>query len=313
MSRETVAAGRGPVWDPAQYAVFGAERGRAFAELVGRIPLRDPAHVVDLGCGSGELTMLLADRWPGARIDALDGSPEMIARATASGTAGREAVIGLPAREDAADAPGRESAAGGQEPTTAGSGAAAERVRFAVGDVRTWRPGRPVDVIVSNAVLQWVPEHEELLVRWAGDLAPGGCLAFQVPGNYEAPSHMLLREVCRSARWRDRLADALHWRPVRDAAGYLELLAGLGCAVDAWETTYVQVLQGEDAVLEWVKGTALRPVLSALDERKAEEFLAEYGARLREAYPPRPYGTVFPFRRIFVVARRPEAGVGPPP
>lgn len=253
------------VWDPAQYGLFGDHRSRPFFELVGRIPAEDPEHVVDLGCGSGELTATLAGRWPGARIEGIDSSPEMIAAARA--------------HEDG------------------------ERVRFAVGDVARWRPRRPVDVIVSNAVLQWVPEHTDLLPRWAGALNPGGHLAFQVPGNFDAPSHQLLRELCESPRWRGRIGDLPRWRPVRNAAGYLDLLAGLGCSVDAWETTYMQVLRGKDPVLEWVKGTALRPVLTALGEAEAGEFLHEYGTRLREAYPSRPYGNVFPFRRIFVVAR----------
>ncbi|REE96178.1 trans-aconitate 2-methyltransferase [Thermomonospora umbrina] len=265
MSRDAATAGRGSaVWDPAQYGVFGDQRGRAFGELIARIPAEAPGRVADLGCGSGELTVMLAERWPRARIEGLDGSPEMIAAAPAH-----------------------------------------PRVRFAVGDVRGWTSERPVDVIVSNAVLQWVPDHDDLLARWAALLAPGGSLAFQVPGNYDAPSHALLRDLCRSDRWRDRLGDALVWRPVRDAAGYFEVLAGLGCEVDAWETTYLHVLPGDDAVLEWVKGTALRPVLAGLGEEDSGEFLTEYGALLRDAYPQGPHGTVFPFRRIFVVARRP--------
>ncbi|TNY37236.1 trans-aconitate 2-methyltransferase [Thermomonospora catenispora] len=277
MSRELAAARGSAVWDPAQYGVFGAERGRPFDELLARVPVRDPGHVVDLGCGSGERTVTLLRRWPGAVVEGLDSSPEMIAAA-------RRAA----------------SAAGAS-------------VRFTVQDVRRWRPARPVDVIISNAVLHWIPGHEELLARWADHLAPGGCLAFQVPGNHAAPSHVLLRELCESPRWRDRLGGLLEAEPVRDAAGYLTLLADLGCAVDAWETTYIQVLGGDDAVLEWVKGTTLRPVLSALDPEAARDFLAEYGAALRAAYPPGPHGTVFPFRRIFVVARRPEDGGEPPP
>ncbi|WP_119727264.1 trans-aconitate 2-methyltransferase [Thermomonospora amylolytica] len=277
MSRE-MAAARGPtVWDPAQYGVFGAERGRPFDELLARIPLQAPGHVVDLGCGSGEHTLKLARRWPDAVVEGVDASPEMIAAA-------RQAA-------SAADA----------------------AVHFTVQDVRRWRPARPIDVIVSNAVLHWIPGHEDLLARWVDDLAPAGCLAFQVPGNHAAPSHTLLRELCDSPRWRDRLGGLLDPGPVRDAAGYLALLADLGCAVDAWETTYVQVLGGDDAVLEWVKGTTLRPVLAALDPGSARDFLAEYGAALRAAYPPGPHGTVFPFRRIFVVARRPRSGGDPPP
>jgi trans-aconitate 2-methyltransferase len=257
-------------WDPAQYWVFADERSRPFFELVGRVGARAPARVVDLGCGHGELTATLAQRWPGAAIEGIDSSTEMINAAgkLADGQAGR--------------------------------------LRFTVGDVAEWIPDGLIDVIVSNAALHWVPEHRELLPRWTRALTPGGWLAFQVPGNADAPSHTLLRELCRSSRWRGRLADVLRWHPVDGPAEYLRLLAGQGCRVDAWETTYQQVLHGEDAVLEWVKGTALRPVLAALGGDGTAEtamFLAEYAALLRNAYPPGPHGTLFPFRRIFVVAR----------
>lgn len=256
------------VWDPAQYGAFGGERARPFGELVGRLGGPAPAHIADLGCGTGELTATLAARWPDAVIDALDGSAEMIAEAR------RHEIPG--------------------------------RLGFRVADVAAWRPARPVDLIVSNAVLQWVPEHLDLLPRWADALAPGGRLAFQVPGNFDAPSHVLLRELCRSDRWRGRLGGLQRDAPVLDPAGYLDLLARHGCAVDAWETTYAQVLHGDDPVLEWVKGTTLRPVLSALGAGETEEFLAVYRERLRQAYPAAPYGTVFPFRRIFVIATRDE-------
>ncbi|MER6178030.1 trans-aconitate 2-methyltransferase [Streptosporangium sp. NPDC001681] len=172
---------------------------------------------------------------------------------------------------------------------------------FSVDDVTRWRPERPVDVIVSNAVLQWVPDHRELLPRWVEALAPDGRLAFQVPGNFDAPSHALVRELCRT-RWRDRLGDLARPSLVDDPAGYHDLLARLGCRVDAWETTYLHVLPGDDAVLSWITGTALRPMLDRLDPAEAAGFLADCAALLREAYPRGPYGTVFPFRRIFVVA-----------
>ncbi|NDU73089.1 trans-aconitate 2-methyltransferase [Actinomadura sp. DSM 109109] len=255
------------VWDPAQYGVFGAERARPFAELTARLGGAPPARVADLGCGSGELTATLAARWPDAVIDAVDRSPEMIAAARAHAIPGRLA--------------------------------------FRVADVASWEPDRPLDLVISNAVLHWVPGHPDLLPRWVGSLAPGGRLAFQVPGNFGAPSHVLLREMGRSERWRAGLGHLQHDAPVLDPAGYVALLAGLGCSVDAWETTYAHVLHGDDPVLEWVKGSALRPVLSALPPAEAEEFLAEYGERLRRAYPAGPHGTVFPFRRIFVIATAP--------
>jgi trans-aconitate 2-methyltransferase len=260
------------MWDPVQYEAYADQRGRPFFELVGRVRAARPAFVVDLGCGTGRLTATLAHRWPDAMIEGVDSSAEMI-------EAARTAL-----------------AAGG-----------ARRLRFTVGDLAGWAPTRPVDVIVSNAALQWVPRHEELLARWVDALAPGGWLAFQVPGNFHEPSHLALRELCGSARWRPRLGGVPLGRPVAEPDDYLDRLTRLGCAVDAWETTYLHVLEGRDPVLEWVKGTALRPVLAALDsEEAAARFLAEYGARLRAAYPPRAYGTVLPFRRIFVVARRPE-------
>jgi trans-aconitate 2-methyltransferase len=252
-------------WDPRQYGLFDDERSRPFFELMSRVCAEAPRSVVDLGCGSGGLTASLAERWPTAELEGVDASAEMIRSA------------------------GRHAAA---------------RVRFSVGDLADWRPVRPVDVIVSNAALHWVPTHRELLPRWSKALEPGGWLAFQVPGNFDAPSHRLLAELCASPRWRDRLADVPLRRPVGDPGDYLELLAGHGCRVDAWETTYAQVLRGDDPVLEWVKGTTLRPVLSVLDTEEGAGFLAEYGSRLRESYPRGPHGTVFPFRRIFVVAQR---------
>lgn len=254
------------VWDPEQYGAFGGERGRAFFELVARVGLEGPGYAVDLGCGPGELTATLAARWPDAVIDGFDSSLEMIQAARAH------------------EIPGR--------------------LRFGVWDVAAWRPERPVDLIVANAVLHWVPEHVELFPRWLDALTPGGVLAFQVPGNFGAPSHVLLRELCESPRWRDRLGGIVRPDPVLDPPRYLDALTRLGCRVDAWETTYAQVLQGEDPVLEWVKGTALRPVLTALGPSDADEFVGVYRERLREAYPGTPYGTVFPFRRIFVVAEK---------
>jgi trans-aconitate 2-methyltransferase len=153
-------------------------------------------------------------------------------------------------------------------------------------------------------VLQWVPGHRELLVRWADQLATDGWLAFQVPGNFDQPHARIMREMAASARWRPLLRDVELNRQSADPADYAELLARAGCEVDAWETTYVHILQGPDPVLEWYRGTGLRPVLAALDADQAADFLAEYGAQVREAYPPRPFGTIFPFRRVFAVAHR---------
>ena len=270
------------MWDAGQYLRFGGERARPFFDLVAQIDATDPRHVVDLGCGPGNLTAALAQRWPGARVTGEDSSPEMIEAATAALLRG-----GL----------------GGSSPR-ASKASAGGNLDFAVGDVRHWHPEHPVDVIVCNAVLQWVPGHEALLPRWADHLAPGGWLAFQLPGNFDQPSQTIIREMAGSPRWQGLLAEAELNRQGGDPADYVSLLARPGFEVDAWETTYLHVLPGENPVLEWTKGTALRPVLAALDESQAAAFLGEYGERVRDAYQPQPFGTVFPFRRVFAVVRR---------
>ncbi|SFE10737.1 trans-aconitate 2-methyltransferase [Blastococcus tunisiensis] len=253
-------------WDPAGYLRYAGERARPFADLMARVPAERPAVVVDLGCGEGRLTTELARRWPAARVTGVDSSPEMLAAAAAD--------------------PGP--------------------VEFVLGDVRDWAPPGPVDVLVSNAVLHWVPGHEALLPRWAGWLRPGGWLAVQVPGNFRAPTHALLAGLCRSPRWADRLADAAP-RPdaVLEPAGYLEILTAAGLAADVWETTYLHLLPGPDPVLAWVRGTTLLPVLARLPASDVPRFTAEYAAALREAYPARSDGTVaLPFRRVFAVGHR---------
>ncbi|MER5528918.1 trans-aconitate 2-methyltransferase [Streptomyces sp. NPDC002677] len=267
-----------PAWDPAQYLRHAGHRARPFTDLLARIPALpgEPPAVADLGCGPGNMTALLAERWPTARITGYDNSPEMLDKALVE-----------------------------YEGPTAGGG----RLDFSHADVRTWAPERPYDLIVSNATLQWVPGHAERFAGWIAALAPGGTFAFQVPGNFTAPSHRLMRTLAESPRWRGRLAEVLrHDDAVLTPEDYLERLTGLGCAADVWETTYIHLLTGEDPVLDWVKGTGLRPVLTALadDPGARDAFLAEYRAALREAYPAGPHGTPFPFRRVFAVARKEE-------
>jgi trans-aconitate 2-methyltransferase len=254
------------MWDPGQYQRYAGQRGRAFFDLAARVGASDPGYVADLGCGPGNLTLALADRWPGADVVGVDNSPQMIGAARAAG----------------------------QRP----------RLSFELGDVREWRPSRPVDVLVCNAVLQWVPDHLAVVRRWPETLAPGGWLAIQVPGNYDQPSHAILLDLVRSPRWQPLLASAELNRQAHDPAEYVDVFAQAGCEVDAWETTYLHVLAGPDAVTEWYRGTGLRPVLAALDPGQAAEFLAEYGERARAAYPAQPYGTVLPFRRVFAVAHK---------
>jgi trans-aconitate 2-methyltransferase len=249
-------------WDPDRYLTYADERGRPFLDLVARIGAESPRTVVDLGCGPGNLTALLAQRWPDADVLGLDSSPEMIAKAEAPG------------------------------------------VRFEVGDLREWvsDKGGQVDVLVSNATLQWVPGHLELLPRLVERVVPGGWLAFQVPGNFDEPSHTIRRDIADEERYAAHTA-GVAVPDSHDPATYLEALAAAGCEVDAWETTYLHLLTGEDPVFTWVSGTGARPTLEALPPGLREEFESEFRARLRAAYPQHDYGVVLPFRRVFVVAR----------
>jgi len=249
-------------WDPDRYLTYADERGRPFVELVARIGAEEPKTVVDLGCGPGNLTALLARRWPGATVVGLDSSPAMV-------EAARRDVPAL---------------------------------TFEVADLRDFSPAEPVDVLVSNATLQWLPEHLDLLPRLVSRVRPGGWLAFQVPGNFGEPSHTLRSELAAEepyrAHTRDVAVPASH-----DPVVYLEALATLGCEVDAWETTYLHRLSGPDPVFTWVTGTGARPTLQALPDDLRPSFEAEFRRRLAAAYPERPWGVVLPFRRIFVVAR----------
>ena len=261
-----MADGTDKLWDPDQYARYADERSRPFYDLVGRVACDDARTVVDLGCGIGMLTAGLSQRWPDAEIVGVDNSPTMLERAATWSS---------------------------------------EKVRFELGDLRTWQPSGALDVVVSNAALQWVPDHVALLERFVSWLTPAGWLAFQVPGNFDAPAHRSLAELRQSRRWSAKVgAGADRHLAIREPHEYATLLAALGMRVDAWETTYLHLLSGPNAVLEWLKGTALRTVLDALDDHEGREFLDEYGTQLRSSYPTRDDGvTPFPFRRVFVVAQ----------
>ncbi|WP_111768275.1 methyltransferase domain-containing protein [Nakamurella deserti] len=250
-----------PQWSPQTYLQFADERSRPFVDLLARVP-GERRTIVDLGCGPGHLTALMRSRWPAAEIVGVDSSPEMIATATAENTD-----------------PG---------------------ARYVEGAIGEWFPDEPVDLIISNAAFQWVPAQLEIVPRLREHLTPGGVLAFQVPNNFRGPSHVLLRELAAADPYARYAEGAALSRGVT-AATYLDLLAGPGWTVDAWETTYLHVLAGEDAVFGWMSGTGARPVLQALPDELRPQFVEEYRSVLREAYPRQPYGTVLPFPRVFVV------------
>ncbi|GGK59228.1 methyltransferase domain-containing protein [Ornithinimicrobium pekingense] len=262
-------------WDPDRYLTFADERGRPFVELVARIGAGEPRTVVDLGCGAGNLTRLLVDRWPGARVVGVDSSAEMVERA--AGVGGVTAELG-----DIREWARRGRAEGGQG-----------------------RPDEEADVLVTNAALQWVPGHLDLLPSLVGRVADGGWFAMQVPGNFEEPSHTIRRDLAAEPDYAEHTAGVAA-PDAHDAATYLTVLQDLGWQVDAWETTYLHVLEGQDPVFTWVSGTGARPTMQALPPELRPRFEAEFRARLREAYRADAQGrVVLPFRRVFVVAHRP--------
>ena len=252
-------------WDPNKYLQFESHRTRPVGELLARVPLAAPSLVADLGCGPGNSTAVLAERWPEARIIGIDNSSEMIERA-------RSAV---------------------------------PHAEWLLADISNWQPAQPVDVVFANASLQWVPQPEAVLRRLFSFVAPGGAFAFQIPANQEGPPHTLIDDALRELNL-DRYIDRERLsRYVLSPRAYFRILASEAAAIDIWDTDYLQVLEGEDAVLSWVKGTALVPILTNLSATDAERFLESLALRLRQAYPPEPGGgTLLPFRRRFVVAKR---------
>jgi len=251
-------------WDPKTYMTFGAERTRPAAELLARVPDEAPGRVADLGCGPGNSTALLTARWPDAKVDGIDNSEEMLAEARNSGV----------------------------------------NAEWVLADVASWSPRENYDVIFSNAALQWVPGHRELLPRLMGFVAPGGTFAMQVPNNFDEPGHTLIRKAAVGKSWAHKFENVRDWWHVLAPSDYFDVMEGHAAALDIWETRYVQVLSGEDAVLAWMSGTGLRPFAAPLNESEKAEFLEIYGAGLRQAYPMRQSGvTLYPFRRLFFVAR----------
>jgi trans-aconitate 2-methyltransferase len=252
-------------WSARQYSLFEQQRTRPVRDLVAAIPLASVRTAVDLGCGPGNSTEVLAERYADATVSGLDSSDDMLG----------EARQRLP------------------------------NVVFERADIGTWQPAQRYDVILANASLQWVPDHAALYPRLVSLLNPGGVLAVQTPDNLEEPAHRLARDIAASAQWVDRIGDVKH--PDRHpAAYYFQLLRGHCAEVDVWRTTYHHPLSGgHAAVVEWFKGSALRPYLQKLSEAEQEEFLEAYLHAISQAYPALDDGTVLlPFPRLFIVATR---------
>jgi trans-aconitate 2-methyltransferase len=252
-------------WNPTQYAKFADVRLRPALDLLARIDLEAPARVYDLGCGPGHISEILTRRWPGAEVVGLDASPAMLAAARRD----------FPA------------------------------IRFVEADLTSWVPPDPPDLLFSNAALQWLGDHPALFARLLHQLRPGGRLAVQMPRNHDQASHQAILAAAAAGPWRDRLAPLLRPSPVAPPEHYYAMLAPLARRLDIWETIYLQVLEGDNPVAEFTKGSSLKPLLDVLDGEQRGSFEADYRARVAAAYPPQPDGrTLFPFRRLFILAER---------
>ena len=247
-------------WDPAQYLRFAGERLRPAIDLLGRVPLESAARVVDLGCGTGNVTAILRQRYAEADVLGVDGSDDMLAKA-------RTSVPGA---------------------------------RFETADFGTWTPATPPDLIYSNAALHWSGDHETLFPRLVSLLAPGGVLAVQMPAMHNEPLRALQNEVAAKGPWAPLLAEAGFARGLLPVGEYYDMLRPRFAELDMWETIYLHVLQGPDAVT----GSSLRPFLDKLPPGLREDYRAAYSAALAPHYPRRADGsTLLPFRRLFIVGR----------
>jgi trans-aconitate 2-methyltransferase len=252
-------------WNPQQYLKFSGHRLRPAVDLLMRIPEFPVASVADLGAGAGNVTKLIKERWPDAAVVGVEGSAEMVA-------AGRKA---------------------------------APDVEWLQQDLGAWQPAQKVDVIYSNAALHWLPDHARLFPSLMEKLTAGGILAVQMPRNFTAPSHTLVTETALTGPWRSQLEHLITPPPVEPPGFYHDLLAPLSDNVDIWETEYLQVLEGDNPVKEWTKGTWLAQYLDALEGADKAAFEAAYGERVAKAYPRNAARqTLFPFRRLFMVAQR---------
>lgn len=257
------------IWKADQYSRYLDERTQPAIDLLARITDCDPALAVDLGCGTGNSTSLLHKRWPKATIIGLDKSKNMLEEA----------------RKD--------------HPS----------IKWEDGDIANWQPSTPPDVIFANASLQWLPDHKHLLPKLWNCLHSKGTLAIQMPRNFNAPSHQVLLQVVAEGSWREQLLPLLQYgkdySPVGTPEFYYQLLAPYTSYLAIWQTDYLTVMSGENPVVEWMKGTSLRPLLAVLNENERQQFLSEYSERLQSYYPKQKNGrTLFSFKRLFIVATK---------
>lgn len=255
-----------PHWDPNQYLKFGGERTQPAIDLLSRVKLASPRRIIDLGCGPGNSTALLHGRWPETEIVGIDSSAAMIAAAHET------------------------------YPEWA----------WTVADIACWTPDRPYDLVYSNAALQWVPDHESLIPMLFSHVAPGGALAIQMPAHFQSPVHRILIEIAAHDEWQDLTTTAAEAIKVERPSFYYDLLSPLCSQIDLWETEYIHHLSSHREIVEWMRGTGLRPFLEALpDENMKLLFEERFLTALQHSYSLQHDGTLlFPFRRLFIVANK---------
>jgi len=264
MANDAATPPKAEAWDPAQYLRFGDERLRPALDMMGRIPLTAPRRIVDLGCGPGNVTTILKQRYPGASVMGLDGSAAMLEKARAN----------------------------------------APDCQFAQGDFFTWVPEEKPDLIYSNAALHWVGEHEVLFPRLLSLLAPGGVLAVQMPAMHKEPLRTLPLKIAPREPFAAHLRGKTSARDILEPGEYWDILRPRVAGLDMWETIYMHALKGENAVGEWASGSSLRPFLDALPAELRAPFRAAYDEEANRIYPRRADGiTLLPFRRLFMVAQ----------
>jgi trans-aconitate 2-methyltransferase len=250
-------------WEPETYLQLEEYRTRPAAELLARIPSQSPQIVYDLGCGPANSTRLLQTRWPSAQLVGVDKSPEMLARAQATDIT----------------------------------------AQWVEADINSWKPAYQPDLIFSNATLQWLPDHAALFHRLMNYVKPGGAFGVQMPRNFTSPSHTIIQQIVEAGPWAGRLLPIRDFNPVARPEDYFDYLSPISSTIDIWETEYVHVLSGENAVFRWLSGTAITPYLSVLEDTERDNFIEQCKQQLSAVYRPRENGTtLFPFRRLFIVA-----------
>jgi len=253
------------IWKPVQYLKFENERLRPALDLLAQINMAKPKIIKDLGCGTGNITKIMKDRWPDAQITGIDSSEAMLTQAKK----------------------------------------VSRDITWEIADLNTWEAAETTDIIFSNATYHWLDNHDILFPKLMKSLNPDGILAIQMPNNFQAATHLCIAQVIRKGDWKLKLEGFLREQPVLTPDEYFGILANFSGSINMWETSYQHLLFGDNPVVEWTKGSALRPFLEKLDAANQDKFLDKYTELINHAYPQNNKGvTIMPFKRLFILATK---------